>query len=300
MLDRESTFADEEIVRLLKTQFVPVAIDQAAQRRQRDAEGEFYRKIAGQAHDDFDGTTQGFYIATAGGKLLLYNNNRDPAKLRRLMHEELQEFERLNESQTKVAPLASNSTDRRFTFHSPEGGLVVRVRAKVLGGYAETSNRWKQIFQSAVSRDNLWISAAEHQQLAKGNFPSSLQRRMARFHLVDNTRGEPPMWLREDIEACEFQLETGLVTGAVKLANARSDRGFDAAVRGHIEVRAGEVVRFDLVAQGDFWGEGPYTRGAPEGKFPLLITFELADGSDLADSLPPQGARGWLDGYLRN
>jgi hypothetical protein len=54
VLDRESTFADSEIVRLLQTRFVPVAIDQAYQRRQQDTEGEFYRKIAAQSpRNDF-------------------------------------------------------------------------------------------------------------------------------------------------------------------------------------------------------------------------------------------------------
>ena len=80
MLDRESTFADPEIVKMLKSRFIPVAIDQAYQRRQKDAEGEFYRKIAGQSpRSNFNSTTQGFYVATASGKLMLYNNNRDPA-----------------------------------------------------------------------------------------------------------------------------------------------------------------------------------------------------------------------------
>ena len=88
MLDRESTFANPEIVKMLRTRFVPVAIDQAYQRRQQDAEGEFYRKIAGQGpRSNFQSTTQGFYIATAQGKLLLYNNNRDPVKVQRLMKE---------------------------------------------------------------------------------------------------------------------------------------------------------------------------------------------------------------------
>lgn len=86
MLDRESTFAQPEIVELLKTKFIPVALDQAYQRRQQDREGEFYRQIAGQGpRNDFNGTTQGFYVATPDGQLLLYNNNRDPDKLARLL-----------------------------------------------------------------------------------------------------------------------------------------------------------------------------------------------------------------------
>lgn len=81
MLDRESTFADPEIVKLLQTKFIPVAIDQAYQRRQKDAEGDFYRKIAGQGpRSNFRSTTQGLYAATPDGKLLFYNNNRGPER----------------------------------------------------------------------------------------------------------------------------------------------------------------------------------------------------------------------------
>jgi hypothetical protein len=65
-----------------------------------------------------------------------------------------------------------------------------------------------------------------------------------------------------------------------------------------VETNDEGVTRFELVAHGDFKGEGPYTRGAPEGKFPLAILFTLADGSDIADKIPPQGSRGWVQGYL--
>ena len=56
MIDRVSTFANEEMAALLRERFVPVAIDQAYQRRQQDAEGEFYREFAGQGpRKDFEG-----------------------------------------------------------------------------------------------------------------------------------------------------------------------------------------------------------------------------------------------------
>ena len=83
MLDRESTFADSEIVAMLKTRFVPVAIDQWYTRRQQDTEGEFYRKIAGQGpRNNFNSTTQGLYIADPSGKLIAFNNNRGPERIR--------------------------------------------------------------------------------------------------------------------------------------------------------------------------------------------------------------------------
>ncbi len=37
---------------------------------------------------------------------------------------------------------------------------------------------------------------------------------------------------------------------------------------------------------------GRYTRNPPEGKFPLGISFTLADGNDIADAVRPQASRG--------
>lgn len=280
---------------MLKDRFVPVAIDQAYQRRQKDTEGEFYRKIAGQGpRNNFQSTTQGFYVASPSGKLLLFNNNRDPEKVARLMLKALREYQ-----PKTVGIIKSTSTDKRYNPELPEGGLVVRVRAKVLGGYEPTTNRWRKIFQSATGRDNLWISRSEHQSLAKGEVPTSLQQRLARYHLVDNTRGEPPMWERSEIRQLDMKVNHGELTGSFHLKSRRGDREFKGEIRGNIEVSKGKVTRIDLVALGQFEGEGPYTRNAPKGKFPLAVSFELADGSDTADKIPPQGSRGWLPGYLK-
>jgi hypothetical protein len=300
VLDRASTFADSQIVEMLKTRFVPVAIDQAYQRRQKDTEGEFYRKIAGAGpRNNFESTTQGFYIATAGGTLLLYNNNRDPAKVRRLMASKLAEFSESPAAREDVAAVESQKIDSRFHAKPPEGGLVVRVHAKVLDGYRPTTDRWQRIFQTALARDNLWISKDEHQALARGELPMSLQRRIARYHLVDNTRGEPPMWKESDIRTIDLKLTAGRLQGTVQLRTDDGSRGFDAELFGIVDANSGRIVRMDVVALGEFWGEGRYTRGAPKGKFPLAVSFGLADGTDTADRVPPQASRGWVAGYLR-
>ena len=300
MLDRESTFAQPEIVELLKTRFVPVAIDQAYQRRQKDTEGEFYRQIAGQGpRSNFNGTTQGFYIATAAGKLLLYNNNRNPERVARLMREKLDEFAKLGTDQADVAAIESSSIDEKYNPDPPAGGLVVRVQAKVLDGYEPTPDKWQAIFQSALSRDNLWISKSEHEALARGEMPKTLQMRIAKYHLVDNTRGEPPMWRDEEVRSVEMKLEDGKLTGTAYLETSDGKRGYEVELLGEVETADGQVTRFDVVALGDFWGEGRYTGKAPEGKFPLGISFTLADGSDIADAVPPQGSRGWVQGYIR-
>lgn len=293
MLDRASTFADPQIVELLKTRFVPIAIDQAYQRRQQDAEGEFYRRIAGQGpRNDFNGTTQGLYVAAPDGTLLGFTNNRSPDRVKRLL-------DSAGDVQGAEAIKPQQRRDPRYNPTPPKGGLVIRVMARVLGGYAPTDNRWQKIFQTATSRDNLWISRAEHAALVRGDVPVSLQRRIARFHLVDNTRGEPPMWRADEIRSLSMSLQDGRLSGSVELSTRTGDRRFRATLLGEVKVADGVVTRFDVVAKGLFRGDGRYTRNAPKGDFPLAVAFRLADGSDVADRIPPQGSRGWVPGYIQ-
>ncbi|MCB9876673.1 MAG: hypothetical protein H6835_03635 [Planctomycetes bacterium] len=300
MLDRESTFADAELVRMLRADFVPVAIDQACQRRQQDAEGEFYRRFSGQSpRHDFSQTTQGFYVATAAGELLLYNNNRDPAKVRRLVAEALTKFRASDAATADVAAIEPGQRDRQHHQTLPEGGAVVRVHSKVLGGYAPAENEWQRLMQRAIGRDNLWLTKAERDALVRGELPETVLRRIARFHLVDNTRGEPPMWNDDEVKVLDVQRDGDAIVGTVSLATKDGARSFRAGLSGKVTVIKGELTGFELVADGIFVGEGQYTRHAPPGEFPFAVWLTLADGKDVADTVPPQGARGWLDGYLR-
>ncbi len=229
----------------------------------------------------------------------MYNNNRDTPKVRRLIKAALQQFESGGGGPRFADPIEIESVDARYNVTPPEGGLVLRVQAKVMDGYEPTDNQWRRMVQTAQSRDNLWITADEQRAIAAGTIPDAVQRRIVRYHLVDNTRGEPPMWRSDEIRELKMNIRDGEVVGQVRLRTAKGDRGFTATIRGEIETRAGRVTRWDFVASGDFWGEGAYTGGAPQGKFPLAIAFTIADGSDLADKIPPQGSRGWIDGYWR-
>ncbi len=295
MIDRESTFADPAIVKLLQTRFIPVAIDQAYQRRQKDNEGKFYQKIANQGPRKVGrGTTQGLYTADAAGQLLAFTNNRGSQRVQRMIQTALAKYRPV-----KVTAIAKGTPDARYNPKPPKGGLVVRVTSKVLGGYEEPENEFRRIFQTSLGRDNLWISANEHTALAKGQLPQSLLKRLARFHLVDNTRGEPPMWRENEIQKLEGKITNGQLRATVQLKTAKGDRGYDAQLFGKVEAKNGKVIRLDVVAKGQFWGEGTYTRNAPKGRFPLAIAFTLADGKDAADTIPPQGSRGWLPSYIR-
>lgn len=295
MLDRASTFSDPELVELLMSRFIPVAIDQHYERRQEDTEGEFYRKIARQGPREVGKeTTQGHYFAAPDGTLLAYRNHRDPEVMKDAMRTALAAFE-----PGVVSALESGTVDPIWGYASPEGGLVVRVNSKILGGYDPPKNEQQKIFQEGVGRDNLWIRQDEHSSLADGKIEESLLERIVRFHCVDNTRGEPPMWEANEIVSAALDWKGDHLAGKIHLKTASGDREFTADIFGYVEALGGEVTRFDLVVSGLFRGEGQYTRGAPKGEFPLGIRFTLADGRDIADEVPPQGARGWLENYLQ-
>jgi hypothetical protein len=303
VVDRALTFSDPEIVNMLKNDFVPVAIDQWYQRQQQDAEGEFYRKVAGQgSRNDFEKTTQGRYICSADGILLGYNNNRGPGRVRLMMKAVLADFN--PKSLASVQPLEPDRPDAKFHLQPPVGGLILRVNSKILGGY-QPANDWTAVFHDAIGRDNAWINADEKQELLGwikngGDMPERLAARIFRFHLIDNTRGEPPHWQHDEVKELRCRIdEQGMMKGFIHLETKDETRGYRAELLGIAKTDQQNITRFDLVAKGECWGEGRYTGGAPRGKFPLAVAFRIADGSDPADTVAPHGMKGWAEGYFK-
>jgi hypothetical protein len=132
--------------------------------------------------------------------------------------------------------------------------------------------------------------------------PAAISRRLARFHLVDNTRGEPPFWREEEVRRADLRLAVERLagevvvlrlSGKVHLETGAGDRGYEATMAGVLEYdrEKGRFRRFDVVALGDHWGEGRYTGGARPGRTPLGVAFLLVDGSEETDKIPPQAAR---------
>ena len=281
---------------MLQDQFVPVAFDQWYQRKQQDVEGRFYQKIANQGpRNDMKLTTQGFYIATASGDLLHFNNNRGPDRIKKLMRQALSGKRR------KVAePIEAGGEPLESPTTKPSGAVVIQVNSKVLGGYQESDRPYLQVMQDAIGRDNLWIYAAEIEQLTKGDFPESLAKKLVRFHGVDNTRGEAPMWSDQQIESLQIEMDTdGTLQGSVNLSTDDGKRSYRADIRGHVELNQGALTRFDIVLKGDFVGHGRYTPHAPPGAFPLAVTLRLASDKDVASQVRPQALKAAGTRYLR-
>jgi hypothetical protein len=154
---------------------------------------------------------------------------------------------------------------------------------------------------SFVARPTRWPAAFrkdEVQALIHGALPESLKKRIVRYHLVDNTRGTPTGWTENEIKKLDMNLKEGRLTGIVHLETKDGSRGYQADMLGFVQANDGKVTRFDIVASGQFGGHGPYTPGAPKGRFPLAISFTLDDANDPLYNLIPDAVRCYAD-YLR-
>jgi len=289
--DRASTFADDRVIELLRTKFVPAAVDCWYLDRAKDAAGEFYKKVVSQRQPFEPGkrSTQGFYAFAPDGTLLRGWNNRNVPRMREYLENALTDFKPAESEDL------DKSRDPRFARTPPDGAIVVDVYSKILEAeWPPTDDEMIKPLRVSTGRDHLWILKDEIGSLAAGKFPERLLRRIARFHLIDNTRGEPPMWTPAEVKDLSLELKEGRVSGRAKMD--AGDRTFEAGLAGVVEFRDGKLARFDLVSRGIFGGEGQFTKNAPKGKFTLGIAFTLSKGGESA-KVAPQAARD-LRGYL--
>jgi hypothetical protein len=320
---RALAFADPEIIRLATQEFIPVTGDDWYQRRRRDAEGDFFRAVADQGprKGQNGSTRQGIYCFTADGKLLAYKNaGQNPDVMREVFRNALAAWRKLPEARRKpgavsVPPLEGE--DAAYQRRPPAQGLILNVWTHALDRSSNGD------FQPATcelghggeaARDHCWITAEEARSFLPPEakvgivfpFPSKLAVRLARFHLVDNTRGEPPFWEPSEVRTCTLTLRVEEATaerirlavqGDIVLATSpmlsEAQRGYQAKLQGEMvyDRRAKRWERVCLTAVGLHWGEGHYTQGARPGKSWLGVAFDLADATKPMDRVPPQGAR---------
>jgi hypothetical protein len=249
----------------------------------------------------------------------------DPAELRKRMYRALAAWGTLPEAETKPGAVkvpARAKTDSNYAVLPPRGGLVVNVYSRSLdqgekGGLCACKD--KVVIDQGITipalaaYDHLWLTEAEWKSLIPADprkgmtfpVPEAIAQRIFRFHLVDNTRGEPDAWGAGDVRSGKLTLtveEAGAagvrmrLDGAVLLAThedpAKAERGYDARLLGYLHYNAARRAfdRFDAVAVGLSWGKHQY-QVSRKGKAPLGIAFQLARGDAPADRVPPQAAR---------
>lgn len=319
MTGRALVFSNEKVIRQLKARFVSYAGDKWYLNRQRDADGRFLARIASQRDGAVGGAgaPQGVYVATADGVLLAYDHFRPSAEsFLALLDRAAAAAPGRAAEPSPVGVADEASPDPVFRREPPPGGRVLNVYTRI--PLAPTvAAAWTP--NQATGRDHLWLTAHDLRALrpptwTKGRrypVPPALTARVARFHLLDNVRGEPPFWTNEDVRASNLVLTVEdaaarrvRLDGIVRLSAPNGARTYDARVQGYLtwNKAAGpdgeRLARFDWLAWGEASGEGTYTTGAPPGRFPLVVAASLAPAGDVvAATVPPQGAKEW-DAYL--
>lgn len=257
------------------------------------------RKVVSQevSRRDMTHSTQGKYAFTADGLLFGFDNHGTEGlvRVKGLLEKALREFKPVEEIKTGAGRM-----DPRYDRPMPEGTVVVDVTMKVLGGYKEGEPEDLKLFRGILGRERLWILKDEAAALASGSLPDSLKKRLVRYHLYDNTRGQHNAgWAVEAVKKLDLALAAGRLTGTADLREGPGGREYQAGLLGFVEAKEGRLTRFDVVAKGLF-SENPVRPDLPstEGKFPLAIAFRLADPKDPGHRVPPACARDY-EGYLR-
>lgn len=327
MVGRALAFSDAEIVKMAKEDYVAVACDDWYQRRRKDAEGQFFKQVSDQSPrgGDHTDTRQGIYLLTPAGKLLGYSNaGQAPDVMREVLRDALAEWNKLPEDQRRPGAVQvpePGDLDGGYTRKPPAGGLILNVNARALdkakkpGAFADAVCK---IGGDEASRDHLWLTKAEWKSLVPADpkpgqtfpLPPAIARRIVRFHLIDNTRGEPPFWEAQHVRKSDLKLTVEKASADRALLRLdgeslvstdadpiKAERGYHARLLGYVgyDAKQQKIDRFDVVAVGDHWGEGAFTGGARPGRKPLGVAFELASGTGPGDTVPPQKAREFDD-----
>ncbi len=324
MVGRASAFADPDIIKMCQTDFVPVTGDDWYQRRRKDKEGEFFRALA-EASGKKSHTLQGIYLFAADGTPLRYKNSGHSAEFTRdMMRDALTQFAKLPENKRKPGAVKIEDVgklDPDYSRAPPEGGLILKSYTRILDlkGGEYRKGTCQSTGGEKAARDHVWITKDEVKALAPAKaevgfrypVPPKIVERLCRYHLIDNTRGEPELWRPQDVRAKRLTLVVTAVTadavelkleGEALLATdadpAKAARGYEVRLLGALRYRPakGTFDTFDLTAVGTHWGEHHDTAPARPGKSLLGQSFELAADRP-GDRVPPQGVRD-KDGYF--
>lgn len=292
---------------------MPVAIDDWYARRERSAEGEFFRHIADQGPKpsaDFH-TRQGLYVVSPGGRLLAYKNcGQSPDSTRQLLADGLAEWRATGEDAT-VEGLAGDTADPRYQKAPPPGGLALGVRQRRLsrteGGY-ELGTPDKPGGQ-LVMRQTIWFTPGEVKGLlplptvgSTTNVPYSVRARLARFHTPDLTQGDGDFWPLSSLGRLTMTARAAELTDTDQHIRYDGRLELEHPTEGRCVARLrGEAVwnhRSQTFSRLDWLLVCDHTK--PDGRTGVSASlFALPDPNDVADGFPPDGLKA-PGAYWRN
>ncbi len=276
-----------------------------------DADCKFFQAFADGGHyRGKGGTRQGIYVCTPSGKLLASANTLDANRVLELLRGALKKWDALPPHERHLPEGIDLTPRHRWEDSFPSKGLVLvsTNRDLPLDGKpdAPRGGRW--------NRDHVWFSSEEAKAWLPPNprpgashrLPDRLARRLARFHLVDNVRGQTQPFASEEVCEGRIVVEVADVKGTtlrLKISGSthvvadgpwllgdvhwKPRKHHAHGVRTRLLGRAtydlqrGAFTEFELVAVGRRWGVTQNNgRGKDVGPAPIGFVFSIAPRSD--------------------
>lgn len=197
---------DSRVIALSK-QFVCAADEVWRLQRGSEADCIFFQKMVNGGERITDrGTRQGTWICAPSGRVLARTGSRQVEEFLETMKAGLARWAELAPEEKRVPEGVELQAEHRWEMNYPEGGLALEriVRDLDPGGLdAEPMPRW--------SRDFAWFTEEKVRSWFEGELPLGarvslplLARRLARFHLVDNARGQTLPYADSEISQAEL------------------------------------------------------------------------------------------------
>lgn len=327
MAGRRSVWSDPRLIELAQS-FVTAADEVWRLQRGQEADCHFFQRAVNGGELITDkGTRQGIWIITPGAELLASINSLDAEAVLRTLERGLVAWHELTPRQHDDverggdvkrggdveggghANVAAVEPEHRWEHSYPEGGLVLERIARDLVPASEPtddadalpagSKRWNRDFAwfaRAETRD--WLTEDPRPGEVHG-IPAAAALRLARFHLVDNVRGQTLPYAESEILEAVFSSKVGSRTGPLvelqlsgktravaagpwllgeNLWKPRHERahGIETRCTGRasFDLERGVFTSFELIALGRRWGSTD-NNGRWRDPAPGLIGFAL-------------------------
>jgi hypothetical protein len=317
VVGRALAFSDPDILALASHDFVPAAVDDWHHRRKRDADGEFFRAVAGQGPKKAGAPSrQGIYALTPDGELLAYTNaGQDVGVVKDHLAKALARWKSLPADRTRPGAVGVPDPGRPDPAHDlqpPDFGLVVKAYSRRLDptpdGYRRGGDLTKPGDGRAM-RDFLWLDPFDEARLlpdppprvgAVGRLPRYVIDRVIRLTLWDNTRGDGHPWARGHVKRADLVATVTAVNGDVTEVRLDGDadlraptRSYQPRLRGKLVIDRGgsSVAWWELAAVGPAWD-------AVHGDSVVGFALRKVDAVNPVDRLPPDALKLGLAEYF--
>ena len=170
----------------------------------------FVEKIverSGLRNQDDSQTAQGYYAFSAAGDYYGSINTHDPEKVLAILARASKEF-----AANTPAKVEIKETSLGPESEIPEGALVLRVFSRIAPLSEGMDDRLRRR-NAHVGRDHLWLLKEEAaailsklKEAKETDAPETLAKRLCRYHLTDNIRGESDLWEPENVRERVFKV----------------------------------------------------------------------------------------------